>query len=336
MPAARLRRRAASIALVLTVSVALPLAAGGGAEAVRNKDKEGPNDSEPSSGGDGIGSKVSKIKYSVSSTGTSGTSMASADANWDPPKCWFEPRYTNEELEKQNKKWEEDGEFWGDDSVAENRKNMTDARKGKKGMWYERTPMMETDCPHTATLWVWVAEGDPDPPEGTVDPEILAGLAYKHIKLPKPPVRLSPSGDKQKVNLPTQVKFGKELDRAWATASLNIPEAGIDMAATTVAEPYQLKIDAGTDSAAPRSCTYDLEKGGGGYQVNSADEECNVTYQRSSRDGTYPLSAQLIWKVTWNQTDGPDGPPEDDPALPNGTTVYEQDVTVKEVQTVTR
>ncbi|WP_419995971.1 hypothetical protein [Streptomyces boninensis] len=334
MPAEGLTRGTAAVAAALLLTSGLGLVTAGPA-AADTGDRDGTADSTPTpdSGGDTVSTQ---IKYEVSDTGSSGTPMTSAKVDWSPPPCWFEPKYTNKTLDEHNEKLHEDPMSGVNGEVLERRKQETAAHKGEKGYWYERTPVMSPRSCEIGELWVWVPEGDPDPPADVVDPEILAGLAYKQIKLPKPPVELSPSGDKQKVNLETQVKFGKNLDRAWATATLDNDDANVHIAATTVAEPYQLKIDAGTDSAAPRTCTYKLDKGDGGYKVNSANEDCNVTYQRSSRGGTYPLSAQLVWKVTWNQTDGPDGPAEAAPELPNGVSVYEQDVTVKEVQTVTR
>jgi enoyl reductase len=144
---------------------------------------------------------------------------------------------------------------------------------------------------------------------------------------------LRPDADRLIVNLPTEVAFQGALDRAWTTASINYK--GVQMAATTVATPVALKVDAGTSDADPQTCTYDLVKGEGGYKVDSKNAGCNVTYLRSSADGTYPFKASLTWHVTWTDSADPDGPPQQ-PALPDGLSTYEQNVTVKEIQAINR
>ncbi|MEK8170803.1 hypothetical protein NKH77_18255 [Streptomyces sp. M19] len=181
--------------------------------------------------------------------------------------------------------------------------------------------------------YLWIGPADPSARDPVIDPEILAGLAYNRTKLPAPPVRLSPAADKQVVNLETYVSFAQGLDRVWVTASLNYP--GIDIAATTVATPTALHIDAGTSSAQPSSCTYDLVRKDGGYGVDSEGADCNITYRRSSGDSAYGLKASITWKVIWTASADPDGPAQQ-PALPDGETTVEQDVSVREVQSVNR
>ncbi|RZB17839.1 hypothetical protein StrepF001_18705 [Streptomyces sp. F001] len=129
------------------------------------------------------------------------------------------------------------------------------------------------------------------------------------------------------------MKLDGDFDRMWTTASINYK--GVQMAATTVAAPVALKVEAGTADADPQTCTYDLVKGKGGYTVDSKDAGCNVTYRRSSGTGTYPFKASITWKVTWTDSADPDGAPQQ-PALPDGLSTYEQDVTVKEIQAVNR
>ncbi len=56
-----------------------------------------------------------------------------------------------------------------------------------------------------------------------------------------------------------------------------------------------------------------------------------MTYLRSSGDGTFPLQATLIWKISWTGTGVNDEQP-----LPDGTFGAEQPVTVRGIQAVNR
>ncbi|MBC9726109.1 hypothetical protein [Streptomyces sp. TRM68367] len=96
-----------------------------------------------------------------------------------------------------------------------------------------------------------------------------------------------------------------------------------------------LRVDAGTADADPQSCTYDLVKGKDGYLVDGEDAGCKATYRRSSGSGTYPFKASITWKVTWTDSADPEGPPQQ-PGLPDGLSTFEQDVAVKEIQSVNR
>ncbi|MGW2228068.1 hypothetical protein [Streptomyces formicae] len=158
----------------------------------------------------------------------------------------------------------------------------------------------------------WVEEGDP--PKEAISPLVLAGLAYARTKLPAPPVTLRPAADNPIVNLATHVKFDAPIDPFWVTAHFD--HLGVDIAATTVAKPVALRVDAGTEFADPQSCTYDLTKS-------------------KSGDGAHPLQARVTWKVTWTDPAAPEGPARQ-PALPDGLSTFEQDVAVTEIQSINR
>jgi hypothetical protein len=272
--------------------------------------------------------------------GSGASPMESSDVSWTPPPCWYEPRYTPKQYQdyyrNSLKGWDTGKQFiWPEYQQLEKEKY----NQGKDGLWWELVynenmpPENALSQCNVSDPFVWVPTGDPTPPAGVLTPEELSKIAYAATKLPAPPVQLSPGPDKQVVNLPTYVKFTAPLDRVWVTASLNAQ--GVNIAATTVATPVAIKIDAGTSDADPQTCTYDLAKSSSGYQVDSSNAPCNITYRRSSGSGTYPLKAQITWKVTWTPSTNPDGPPQQ-PALPDGLSTYSQDVIVKEIQTVVR
>ena len=291
-----------------------------------------------SGGNSGSGSIGAHIQINQSRTGGSGGSTSkatSSNANWKPPVCWYEPMYTPDEYEDFI-----DSSYKGAQEPAASyakKRADEDYHKGDKGLWWQvqfRNADYTDACPVTPANWeIWVPPAQPKADPNQLTPEILSELAYNSTKLPKPPVVLNPSADRLKVNLGTRVKFEGNFDRVWTTASINYK--GVEMAATTVATPVALRVDAGTSDADPQSCTYDLVKGDDGYTVDSKDAACNITYLRSSGTGTYPFKASITWKVTWTDSADPDGPARQ-PGLPDGLSTYEQNVTVKEIQAVNR
>ncbi|MEU2422903.1 hypothetical protein ABZ619_18095 [Streptomyces sp. NPDC007851] len=296
-----------------------------------------PNSSSGSGGDSGPGTIGAHIRISRKASGASASTATatSSNANWKPPVCWYEPMYTPDEYEEfiksSYKGAQEPAASYAKKRVAE------DYHKGDKGLWWQvqfRNDSYTAACPVTSDNWeIWVPPAQPKADPNQLTPEILSEIAYNSTKLPKPPVVLSPSPDRLKVNLGTRVKFAGDFDRVWTTASINYK--GVAMAATTVATPVALRVEAGTSDADPQTCTYDLVRGDSGYTVDSKDAACNITYRRSSGTGTYPFKASITWKVTWTASADPDGPAQQ-PALPDGLSTYEQNVTVKEIQAVNR
>lgn len=297
-----------------------------------------PDQPNANTGGEsGNGTIGANIRINQSRPGSSGstTTATSSNANWKPPVCWYEPMYTAEEYEEFIK-----SSYGGAGEPAASYARKRDEEKyhkGDEGLWWQvkfRNDNYTDVCPVTTDNWeIWVPPADPQPDPNKLTPEILSELAYNATKLPTPPVKLSPSADRLIVNLGTRVAFEGAFDRVWTTASINYK--GVQMAATTVATPVALRVEAGTAEADPQSCTYDLVHAENGYTVDSTDAGCNVTYRRSSGTGTYPFKASITWRVTWTDSADPDGPARQ-PGLPDGLSTYEQNVAVKEIQAVNR
>jgi hypothetical protein len=267
--------------------------------------------------------------------------LSSVDTNWSPPGCWFEPRFTPDQYQAY---FREGMKGWstGKEYVEPLREKLEAEQynRGKDGLWWQITynPYVSAQyaldhCAAYAEPEQWVPTGDPAPPAGVPRPVDLKDIAYSRVRLPAPPVRLSPVRDNQTVNLPTYVRFAGALGRTYTTAEIVAPQYGIDVAATVVAVPTGIRIDAGTSYAEPRSCTYALTPGAGGeYRVDSSKDDCNVTYRKR---GPYTLHAEITWKVTWTPSADPDGPAAR-PGLPDGWSGTDIPVAVKEIQTVVR
>ncbi|MEO3763302.1 hypothetical protein [Streptomyces sp. B5E4] len=320
-------RRTAAVSIA---GAALALAAAGPATA---------GDGTGQGGSDQIGSRVD---FSHSSPGSGETSpMTPIGGSWSPPSCWYEPRYTPDQMDDyvhetynaEHNATSAISELVTDDSTF-------DLRKDKEGLWWELSYPKEggvtaEECPATKSFMFIGPEEPAEPNTDVIDPETLAALAYNETELPAPPVDLKPNADRQVVNLETlAVLDPAELQRVWVTAFIDPP--GMErIAATTVATPQRLRLEAGTEYADPNVCEYDLVRRGGGFAVDTEDAGCNITYRKSSGEGTYELEASLTWNVSWNPTESPDGTPVHED-FPDGQSTTEIPVTVKEIQTVVR
>ncbi|MEV7195321.1 hypothetical protein AB0N81_26475 [Streptomyces sp. NPDC093510] len=328
---------ALGMAALLTLGYVGTASAGDGSGS-SGKPPAGEGSGEGSSGSGSIGAQV---QYKTNFKGTKGASqIAPSEGPWKPPLCWTQPKFTAKQYKEEQKKTAPIDPNTGKALPGWN--DGKDFHEGDKGAWWYRTYAVSQlksgsvapgDMEKCTTIKgvQWVEEGDA--PQDAISPLALAGLAYAETKLPAPPVTVRPAADNQIVNLPTHVKFDAPLDRVWVTARFN--HLGVDLAATTVATPVALRVDAGTEFADPKTCDYDLTKTKSGYQVDTSRAGCNIAFKKSSGDGSYPLQAQVSWKVTWTDSADPDGPARQ-PALPDGLSTFEQDVTVKEVQSVNR
>ncbi|WP_433892356.1 hypothetical protein [Streptomyces sp. CA-111067] len=278
---------------------------------------------------------ASAVHYNYSKTDSAAQHMKPLGGDWSPPACWYEPQYKPQDFEDYLlSMWREGSAstIWAEEYGADN------YHKGDDGTWYglvtdDNAPWQDfvSQC---AGKEPFVFVGPANPPPRTapvIDTKALAGLAYNGTTLPAPPLTLRPVGANQLVNLDTEVTFAQPLDRVWVTAMYDNAEFGIHLAATTVATPDELRVDAGTTNADPSSCTYKLTpKGGGAYSVDTSNDPCNITYRKH---GDYTLQATLVWNVTWTPSANPDGPPQN-PPFPQGQSTTPLQVTVKENQTI--
>nr|WP_241266994.1 hypothetical protein [Streptomyces scabichelini] len=307
---------------------------------------QGETEQRGDADGDGtISATAGGIVFDRSKNG-SGSSVGpvTSTTSWTPPPCWYAPKYTPEQLQKEMEPiWEASSTGGQWDAEQRNRyvngEPYKDFNKDKTGKGYFWDSYVDDDYPPG---WdkcqeppFWVDEGDPPPAniENAVTPEILAQLAYKEIQVPGTEVTLAPEGT-TKVNLPTWAWLdGADFKPVSVTASVPV----LDIQATTTAEPVSLKIDPGTEDAEtyPASGVCEINNGkiGEPYAKGKSDETppCGVKYLRSSGDGSYPLTATVTWEISWVGT----GVDAEQP-LPNGEFGAEQDVIVQEIQAVNR
>jgi enoyl reductase len=261
--------------------------------------------------------------------------VQSSDTAFVPPVCWYTAMTPEQMKAEILRRYNEAGQrnagtiytFYNDQN---NQMDRDHYHQGQDGSWWvltydeKRLAAGDYNCPYDEGYF-WRKPGDP--PEGRITPKMLADAAYGQLMLPAKGVTLSPVPDNQKVNLPTFVRYEQAGTQVSVTAQLTEP-GGQTLAATVVAQPYSLRVDAGTQYADPSTCDYTLHNG----SLDSASAGCNITYRKASA-GTYPMTADMTWHVWWTPTltAQPDGT-----RMADGLSEFPQDVTVQEIQTVNR
>ncbi len=273
--------------------------------------------------------------------------LSSADSNWTPPACWYEPAFSPKEIESTVKAWRKIdmlgiGDMVGGvfDSYYKDGEPYKDYNLDKQGegmFWAAAVNPNRKDDPEASAcdkLPFWVDEGATPEEPLAVSPQVLAEYAYDELPVPDTEIKSAPDG-KSTVNLPTWIWLDKARFRKISvTASL----PGTGLSATTTAEPVSLHIEPGTADAetypANGDCVINDDGSiGDPYVKGKADRTppCGVTYLRSSgSDDAYELQATVTWKITWTSTNGEGGD------LPDGTFGAAQDVTVQEIQSINR
>lgn len=299
-------------------------------------------------GCDAINGKATCTSVVVFKANGTGSTVA-APSNWVPPACWYEPSFFTPTFLRIAYLLPVFGDLvpliTGGDTGTNG-----DFHDGQKGHWwgFVYNPSMpvadaQAQCQLTGgPILEWVPDAVPVPREA-VTAWKMAAAAAKVIPVNPPTLSLQPEPGNQVVNLPTSVSFTNPLPRAWVTATLNVN--GFALAATSIATPASLTVNAGTSDASPSSCTYSLTPKGGDYQVDPSSARCSdgssgtnagIVYRRRTPAGvTYPLTATVTWNVTWTDTASPDSPPQATPALgPMTLTTPPIPVAVKEIESV--
>lgn len=330
-------RRLSRQGLVTGVCVAALVAGATTASANTGKDNSGDGSSSNASG-DGTSYQV-HVSYTHRGAGNASVPVTSSDSGFTPPVCWY-TSFTPDEFKAEiDRRYIAAGQGHEDtvyNYYNEVQSDMNDIKyhKGDDGSWWVLTwdqsqlDNMNASCPYQEG-WMW--EPPAKPPQGAISPEVLAKAAYGQLTLPTEGVKLSPQAGNQKVNLPTYVNFKEADAQVSVTAQLTEPN-GDTIAATVVAQPYSLHVEAGTQYADPGSCDYTFDQSGTGASLDTSGAGCNITYQKASA-GTYPFTASTTWRVWWTPTADvqPTGT-----RMPDGRSQSQQQVTVEEIQSVNR
>ncbi|MGW2899386.1 hypothetical protein ACWDAO_33580 [Streptomyces sp. NPDC001212] len=318
--------------------------------------KRGPGGSDggaKTSGARSGNTLESRITYSGHMGGVNGASTGNVApvGNWNPPACWYEPVSAKDFQNQVESQYDEvvndprqpnyakaaTGQFrniYKDDKY----KNYNLDKADEGNWWVAVQDPNRRDDPGAFTcdkLPFWVQNGDTPAVQNAITPQVLAELAYSRILLPDTKVTLAPQ-NVTKVNLPTWAWLDPSAFKpVQVTASLNV--AGLNIQATTTAQPVSLKLQPGTADAetypASGECAINNDGSiGESFTRGKSDQAppCGIKYLRSSGNGTYNLKATITWRISWIGTGGAGGD------LPDGTFGATQAVTVQEIQAVNR
>lgn len=336
MPALiRLRRRRFLVGPATAVVVALlqvPAQAGGG----------GGLGTQGGGKSDGTIWASAGVQYNTDNNGspTNGHPVAKPKAagNWKPPPCWYEPYYTAAQFKAASEQvWSEQSPSWEWISKQKNTyfdghpyTNFNMAKADQGYWWWGYAPDLNVPGADACSDEpFWVDKGAPVPTDhaNVPTPEELAQLAYNEILIPTGSPTTNPTTT-QAVNLPTWVWFdAKDIHPVSVTAYL--PDYNVS--ATTTATPVGIHIDPGTPDARLFPSSGDCTGTGTAYQPgDKGDPPCGVTYLKDSHGGQYTMTVTVTWHISWKGTGNTGGD------LPTGTFPHDQNVTVREIQSVNR
>lgn len=157
------------------------------------------------------------------------------------------------------------------------------------GRWLRKICGQDAGSPGTATV-IWV-------PQRT-DPEVLAERALREADLPMPGIATSPPPDQpQVVNLPTWLAIDPS---AWNPVSVSATAGAVTV--TTTAKPETVVWQLGTGEEV--TCAGPGNRYDPARPAAEQRPDCSYTYRRP---GTFPLTATVVWHVTWSAVGFPGG-----------------------------
>lgn len=155
---------------------------------------------------------TARSAVSYSGSGFAGGRGNVRPVSWQPPACWYEPRWSSPEaferwaltdfrVELSRMGEHQEWERFEDEYPP--------YRVGEGGSWYSRTCLdyasSQAQAFNAGRPWaVWVNPAGSNAPAEAVTPSLLADLALAHLTLPEPSVSVNPA-NQSVVNLGTWV-----------------------------------------------------------------------------------------------------------------------------------
>lgn len=289
----RLLTTTAMITMLLGAVAASPAAAG--------------ND-RPRGGGHGNGRDFNVYVGSLVNIGGSGyrgRGTPNVPAHFDPPHCWYQPRYTQAEMYAWARRIYETWRHQGPEEQRpaidwyEKMRAEIGAHDGESGkIWWflsdDGTAEGSACYARTKPYYKYVG---PRPPvaanDGIIDPVDLAQIARANLRLPNPRISLNPPGGRSFVGLETWVQV-RDPARLFVEASVRgFP----GLSARITAVPGKVTIRArGGDATVQdgRTSCPAYRKG------MSGKDGCWVRFNRSSLGGRFTITVTRNWTVTTN------------------------------------
>lgn len=273
--------------------------------------------------------------------------QVTVSADWSPPLCWWEPKYTPQQFADYINSFDKPGGY--EYNIYHDGHPYTNFNIGQNGMWWETfenygsgnfwkavdyctVDLLNTSNPPNQP-WTWAAAGQAPPGGGTLTGEELGKLALDRLRVPPiaaTDVGLAPAAGQQIVNLSSWLWLHQDVFHPLSvTASLKAPMPPLQ--ATATATPVSLAIDPGDPTAQVFTSGCTADSAGHIAQPwtgQSGNPTCGVLYRTP---GQHTITLKLVWNVTWTSNDpGYPGGTVPGPVTSQGTV----GVTVNEIQTV--
>jgi len=229
----------------------------------------------------------------------------SVPAHFTPPRCWYQPRFTQSEMYQWVRRiydtWRRTGpeeqdaaREWYEARLAELKPH--DGKPGK--IWWfltdDGTAEGAACYNRTRPFYKYVGTRPPQREgDGIIDPVDLARIARASLRLPKPRITLNPPGGRSFVSLETWVQV-QDPRRLFVEASVRgVP--GLRATITAVPAKVSIKASGGdpTIQDGRDSCP--------AYRKGMSEKDgCWVRFNRSSLGKRFTITVTRYWRVTTN------------------------------------
>lgn len=261
----------------------------------------------PTGGGSGNGRDFNVYVGSlvhIGGSGSKGKGRPNVPPNFNPPRCWYQPRYTQSEMYDWARRI---FEVWrhqpGEEKAAMDWHRKTrdeiSAHDGESGkIWWflsdDGTAAGAACYARTKPYYKYVGPRPPaDPNDGIIDPVDLARIARANLRLPKPKISLNPPGGRSFVGLETWVQVSDPAELSVEASVRGVP--GLSAQITAIPGKVTIRAKGGdaTIQDGRTSCPA-YHKG------MSAKQGCWVRFNRSSLRGRFTITVTRNWTVTTN------------------------------------
>ncbi|MEV0581806.1 hypothetical protein [Nonomuraea sp. NPDC050310] len=220
--------------------------------------------------------------------------------DFDPPKCWWEPKFTYAEMvEFLTGIQERFGVFGGvievlvdyiiEKILAEYKQYQSWPGKIFWLLTHDKTAEGEACYQATTPKWrviqqVPVAENDK-----VIDPWDLAKIARANLVLPRPRIKINPPGGRSYVGLETWIGVRPMRPRSVTASVPGFPQ----LSATIRARPSAIRIETNGPGQVKSGTTCPLYTKGA-----SLASGCWIKFTKSSLGGRYTITVTQLWEVT--------------------------------------
>jgi hypothetical protein len=258
-------------------------------------------------GGDGNGNYHAYVNSLVRIKGSGYKGRPSVQVDYDPPHCWYQPRYTYDEMVEWVRQiwfvWHHQGpedqipaSDWRREMMAKIREHEGEAGKIFWFLADDGTDAGWACYASTDPFWIYVGPQPPAVPNDLIiDPMDLALIARANLTLPKPQMRLNPPArggvNKSYVGLETFVGVGEAVPLDVTAYVEGFPA----LSAQIVATPVRVEITStGPDKVSDGKQCPNYEKG------MRPEDGCWISFERASIGGPYTITVTQIWDIASN------------------------------------